>query len=178
MHAGRDAAQPAYVQSRWRPSARLRRLLFAVAPPVVAAGLGTLAARDAPAQYGRLQKPSWAPPASAFGPVWSGLYVSIGVAGWHLHPRSGRIAKVLHLSQMVTNTAWPAVFFGGRRKSASVTVIAVLDGLVVSELLALRRSDPAAAVMLLPYLGWSVFATALNVAVSAPGRPLPTVSAR
>lgn len=149
-------------------SERTRRLVFAVGPSLVAAGFGGFAARGAPETYGALRKPGWAPPAGAFGPVWTGLYATIAAAGWHMHPRAGHAEKVLHLTQMAMNTAWPAVFFAARSKPPSVALISALDVALCAELALLRRSDRTAAVLLVPYLSWSLFATGLNVSVSAP----------
>lgn len=146
----------------------LKRLTFAVAPVVAAAAVGGLASRDAPATYGRLRKPAWAPPASAFGPVWSGLYAGTALAGWLMYPQSSRRTKLLHLTQLGLNGAWPAAFFGVRDKRSSLAVIAALDTVLATEVLALRRESPAAAALLTPYLAWSGFATALNAAVSEP----------
>lgn len=145
----------------------LRRLAFAVLPVVGAAGLGGLGSRRAPATYARLDKPGWAPPASAFGPVWTSLYAAVAVAGWRTHAASPK-ARRLHLAQLALNAAWPSVFFSARRKRASVAVIAALDVLVAAEVATLRRQDPVAAALLVPYLGWCTFATALNAAVSEP----------
>lgn len=145
----------------------LRRLAFAALPVIGAAGLGGLGARSAPATYARLEKPSWAPPAQAFGPVWSVLYVAIGVAGWRAYTASPRTRR-LHLAQLALNAAWPSAFFNARDKRASLGVIALLDATVAIEVAALRREDPIAAGLLLPYLGWCGFATALNAAVGEP----------
>lgn len=147
----------------------LERLVTAVAPVAAAAGLGGLGARDAPTAYGRLRKPGWAPPAGAFGPVWSALYVGIGAAGWRLQAGGSAATKRLHLTQLALNAAWPVVFFTVRDKRASLAVIGALDAVVAAEVLRLRREDPVAAALLLPYLAWSGFATALNAAVSDPG---------
>jgi len=146
----------------------LQRLTYAVAPVVAAAGLGGLASRDAPQTYGRLRKPGWAPPASAFGPVWSGLYAATAVAGWVMYPRASKRTKVLHLTQLALNGAWPAAFFGIRDKRSSLVVIAALDTVLAAEIVSLRRQAPAAAALLTPYLAWTGFATALNTAVSEP----------
>jgi len=147
----------------------LKRLTFAVAPVVAAAALGGLASRDAPETYARLRKPSWAPPASAFGPVWSGVYAATAFAGWHLHPRASRTTRGLHLTQLALNGAWPLAFFGVRDKRRSLVVIAALDAVLTTEIARLRREDPTAAALLAPYLAWTGFATALNSAVSEPG---------
>jgi translocator protein len=142
-----------------------------VAPVAAAAGLGGLGARRAPQTYRRLRKPPWAPPSTAFGPVWSVLYVAISVAGWRLFANASRRTRSLHLTQLALNAAWPIAFFGIRDKRASLIIIALLDGALTAEVLMLRVEDPVAASLLVPYLGWSGFATALNAAVSDPGEP-------
>jgi benzodiazapine receptor len=145
-----------------------RRWIFAVAPVAAAAVLGGLGARRAPEVYSQLRKPRWAPPAAAFGPAWSALYLTIGVAGWRISESASPRTKALHLAQLALNGAWPAAFFGVRDKRAALTVIALLDLAVAAEVIRLGREDPGAAALLVPYLGWSAFATALNAAVSDP----------
>ena len=147
----------------------LARWGFSVLPVGVAAGAGGLAAKDAPKVYARLTKPRWAPPASAFGPVWSALYLTMGVAGWRLFRSASGRTKALHLVQLSLNAAWPAVFFGVRDKRSSLVIIGLLDCALAAEIASLRREDSVAASLLLPYLGWSAFATALNASVSDPG---------
>lgn len=144
-----------------------RRLLFALLPVAGAAGLGGLGSRRAPEVYARLDKPTWAPPASAFGPVWSVLYAANAVVGWRAYAASPT-ARRLHLAQLALNAAWPGVFFGARGKQASLAVIAALDATIAAEMATLRRTDPRAAALLAPYLAWCGFATALNAAVSSP----------
>jgi translocator protein len=144
------------------------RWAFSVLPVGTAAGLGGLAARDAPVVYGRLAKPSWAPPASAFGPVWSVLYLTTGIAGWKLFRTASKRTKTLHLLQLSLNAAWPALFFGVRDKRSALVVIALLDAVLAAEIASLRCEDSTAASLLLPYLAWSAFATVLNAMVSEP----------
>lgn len=144
------------------------RVGFAVLPVAAAAGFGGLASRNAPAVYQRLRKPRWAPPASAFGPVWSTLYLAIAVAGWRIYATASPMTRRLHLTQLALNGAWPAAFFGIRDKHASVAIIAALDLSLGLEIVRLRREDRDAAGLLMPYLAWCGFATALNAAVSEP----------
>jgi len=134
---------------------------------------GGLAAKDAPKVYARLTKPRWAPPASVFGPVWSILYLTNGVAGWRLLRSASRRTKTLHLVQLSLNAAWPVLFFGVRDKRSSLVVIALLDCALVAEIASLRNEDAGAASLLLPYLVWSMFATVLNAssAILAGSRP-------
>ena len=147
-----------------------RRWAFSVLPVGAAAGLGGWGARDAKHTYARLTKPTWAPPAGAFGPVWSVLYLMTGVAGWRLYRSGSGSTRFLHLAQLTLNAAWPALFFGVRDKRASLMVIALLDAALAAEILSLRDDDPAAAALLLPYLGWCGFATILNASVGDPGK--------
>lgn len=144
-----------------------RRTLFALLPVLGAAGIGALGSRSAPRTYARLDKPGWAPPAAAFGPVWTVLYATNAVVGWRAFAASPG-ARRLHLTQLALNAAWPAVFFGAREKRTSLAVIAALDATIAAEIAVLGRDDPRAAALLAPYLGWCSFATALNAAVSRP----------
>jgi tryptophan-rich sensory protein len=145
-----------------------RRALVAVGPPLVAATVGGLAARDAAETYRRMRTPRWAPPAGAFGPVWTALYALIGVAGWRLSGVRDRPALVAHLTQMGLNAAWTPLFFGARRRRAALAVSVALDLAICAEMAVLARRDPLAAGLLAPYLAWSVFATALTAAVGEP----------
>ncbi|HET9076864.1 MAG TPA: TspO/MBR family protein [Acidimicrobiales bacterium] len=144
-----------------------------VAGSLLAAGVGGLGARKAPAVYGRLDKPRWAPPASLFGPVWTALYAAMAVSLWRARradpDRSGGLAA-LHAGQLALNAAWPWAFFSARSRPASLGVIAALDVAVAAEVVVAGRRDRVAAALLVPYLGWSLFATALTVAVGDPGR--------
>lgn len=150
---------------------RRRGLAFAVAPPLLAAAIGSLGARSAPEVYARLEKPRWAPPAAAYGPVWTALYATIGVAGWRLWSRDAPAGLLrLHVGQLALNAAWPLAFFSVRDKRLSLAVIAALDFAVAAEVVAVARRDRKTAALLAPYLLWSLFATALNATVEDPGQ--------
>ena len=132
-----------------------------------AGGIGAIASIDAAAFYGTLNTPPWAPPASVFGPVWSALYVCMGVAAW-LVWRTGentRQALALFVAQLVVNALWSWVFFAWR-----LGALAFLDVLLLLVLIAAtihyfgRHSRPAAA-LLSPYILWVGFASALTWAV-------------
>lgn len=116
--------------------------------------------------YAALQTPSWAPPSSVFGPVWTVLYVMIAVAGWLLWRTAGRgPALVWWGVQLLLNLAWSPLFFGlGRYGLALVDIVALWLAIAATIVVAWRRSR-AAALLLVPYLAWVTFATALNAAV-------------
>lgn len=160
-----------YCASGYFHEMKLTRAVIAVGPPLAAAVIGSVGSRSAPTVYGRLRKPRWAPPSGVFAPVWTALYALIGFAGWRM--ADGRVpvrTQLLHGAQLTLNALWPFMFFRIGDKRASLAVIGVLDVLVALELADLVKQDKAAAAALTPYLGWSLFATALNAVVSDPGR--------
>ena len=116
--------------------------------------------------YGDLDEPSWVPPPAVIAPVWSALYVSMGVAAWRLwRAGSARTPLALHGTQLALNAAWPAAFFARRSRPTSLTIIVALDVVIAAEIATARRHDRAASALLAPYLAWTLFATALNAAV-------------
>lgn len=144
-----------------------RGLLFAVGTAAAAAGIGSLGSRRARQVYPRLDKPSWAPPAGVFGPVWTVLYAAISVAGWRLWTReAGRTVLALHVTQLALNAAWPFTFFAARNRTTALAVIAALDVTIAAEIAVAARKDRTTAALLAPYLVWSLYATALTAAVN------------
>lgn len=145
-------------------------LLFGAGTSAAAALAGSLASRRAPQVYERLRRPRWAPPAGAFGPVWTVLYAATGAAGRRLWARrAGRVAVGLHTVQLALNAAWPLAFFTARNRTAALAVIAALDAAVTAEVAVASRHDRLAAALLVPYLAWLGYATALTAAVGDPG---------
>lgn len=116
--------------------------------------------------YQALAKPSFNPPNWVFAPVWSVLYVIIGVVGartWLTLRRS--MAMRLWFAQLVFNFAWSPVFFGLRDPTAALIIILGLLISVAAFIAASWRQDRTAALLFLPYLAWVAFATALNAAI-------------
>jgi tryptophan-rich sensory protein len=99
--------------------------------------------------------------------VWSVLYTLMGIAAW-LAWRAGatRGLLALYVVQLVANALWSWLFFGVHRGGAAFVDILVLIVLVVATLVGFWRVRTLAGVLLLlPYLGWIGFASALNFAV-------------
>ena len=135
----------------------------------LAAGLAAIASVDAPTFYEELAKPQWAPPSSLFGPVWTVLYVLMGVAAWLVWRERGfsgaPMALTLFLIQLVANALWSWLFFAWRQGMFAFVDIVVLAVLVALTVVTFWRVRPLAGALLLPYLAWVVYAAELNYRV-------------
>lgn len=133
-----------------------------------AAAIGALASADAGAFYQQLTRPAWAPPGWLFAPVWSLLYCLMGIAAWlvwRVHGFSrARLALTLFVVQLVANALWTWLFFAWRQGAGAFVEILVLDALIVATVFAFWRRHRLAAALLVPYLAWVIFATALTLA--------------
>lgn len=142
-----------------------------VAAVGAAAGIGGLASRDAAEYYASLDRPSWSPPAGVFGPVWGVLYGAMATAAWMVG-REGperpdvRRALALYGAQLAVNAAWTPIFFGARRPRLAAADVVALLGLLAATVVAFWRVRPAAGALMLPYLLWVAYATALNLAIA------------
>lgn len=98
------------------------------------------------------------------------LYGLIGFSGWRMVAAGVRRRTwVLHGLQLAMNASWSPLFFGVRDKRAALILVAALDLTVTAEIADLASQDRTAALGLVPYLGWSLFATVLTASVSDPG---------
>ncbi|WP_279222904.1 TspO/MBR family protein [Stutzerimonas kunmingensis] len=134
----------------------------------VAAALGAWASQDAPAFYAQLDKPSWAPPAGVFGPAWTALYLMMALAAWLVwRVRGFRTAPRtlgLYLVQLAANALWSWLFFGWHLGAAAFVEVLVLWALIAATIAAFWKVKKFAALLLVPYLAWVTFASALTYA--------------
>lgn len=134
-----------------------------------ASAVGAVASIQAKSFYGQLVQPSWAPPASVFGPVWTVLYALMAIAAWLVWRsggfRANRTALSLFLTQLALNALWSWLFFAWHHGAWAFADIIVLWSLIVATLISFWRVRPLAGALLIPYLLWVSFASALNYAV-------------
>lgn len=134
-----------------------------------ASAIGAVASVQAGAFYGQLAQPSWAPPASVFGPVWTVLYALMAIAAWLVWRQGGmranRTALSLFVIQLVLNALWSWLFFAWHLGGLAFAEIVVLWVLVAATVLSFWRTHPLAGALLTPYLAWVGFASVLNYRV-------------
>ena len=134
-----------------------------------AAAIGALGSANAGPFYGQLARPGWAPPAWLFGPVWTALYLLIGIAAWLAWRKGGlrgaRTGLALFLVQLAANALWSWLFFAWRQGAWAFADILLLWLLIAGTLVSFARLDRIAALLLAPYLAWVSFACALSYSV-------------
>jgi len=148
----------------------LIRLIACFALCFAVAGLGALATTPKIATwYAALNKPSFTPPNYVFPIAWNILYALMAVSLWRLW-QAGEIgmrnrAITLFLLQLAVNLAWSWIFFGAESIRGGLATILALDLLVIWTIYAAWQVDRIAAALLLPYLLWIGYATALNAGI-------------
>jgi translocator protein len=142
-------------------------LLFWAALPLLVGG-GFCSLFQPGEWYAQLAKPTWNPPSWVFGPVWTVLYILMGVAAWLVWDRwrgDARTALALFVVQLAFNAGWSAMFFGLQAPGLAFGWILVLWALIVATTIAFWRLRTVAGVLLLPYLAWVTFAAVLNFTI-------------
>lgn len=140
-------------------------LVFWLGLSFAAAAVGSVASVNAGSFYAELVRPAWSPPGWLFGPVWSALYLLMGIAAWLVWRNRGKMPVAwplgLFVVQLVANAAWSWLFFVWREGAWAFAEIVVLWILILATTLAFRKVRPLAGLLLLPYLTWVAFATVL-----------------
>lgn len=118
--------------------------------------------------YATLALPTWHPPSWLFAPVWVGLYVLIGIAGWLVSrepgvaPAERRLTWGVFALQAVLDLAWTPLFFGLHSPGWAFLDICLLWPAVLWTTLRFGRLRPLAGWLLVPYVLWVSFALVLN----------------
>jgi benzodiazapine receptor len=119
--------------------------------------------------YAALVKPDWLPPNSWFAPVWTALYVLMGIAAWMIwrerYHRGRGMAMAAYTIQLLLNAAWAPMFFGLKNIGLGLFVVVALWLTIGWTMREFARIRAAAAWILLPYLLWVSVATAMNLAI-------------
>ncbi|MEW5923169.1 MAG: TspO/MBR family protein [Candidatus Zixiibacteriota bacterium] len=141
---------------------------------VIAVGLclavGFISGRSVPGEwYQELAKPTWTPPNWIFAPVWTILYIAMGIAAWLVWRQSGFATAAIPLSvfllQLLLNGLWSWFFFGMRNPGLAFADIIILWLAILATMILFWMRQAAAGILILPYLVWVSYASALNFAI-------------
>jgi tryptophan-rich sensory protein len=118
--------------------------------------------------YATLVHPWWTPPNWVFGPVWTVLYVLMGVSAalvWQTGKKGRWLALSLFFFHLLVNAAWSLVFFGLEDPVSALLIIKSLWLLIVVLMVVFWRFSRTAVYVLIPYLLWVTYATSLNLGI-------------
>jgi tryptophan-rich sensory protein len=160
------SAEPA--QPTWR-----RRVtdVALVATPLVVGGASSLFTMDGlRVWYRTIERPAWNPPDWVFGPVWTTLYVMMGIALVQVVRSDGdRVARQVGIGlfglQLVLNFGWSWIFFTNHDLGGALLEILALWLAIAATIAAFARVRRSAAALLVPYLAWTTFATVLTATI-------------
>jgi tryptophan-rich sensory protein len=149
----------------------LIKTIFCVLLCLSAGGIGsTFTASAIPEWYATLNKPSFSPPNWLFAPIWTFLYILMGLSAalvWQKGLRNPQVrtALVVFLIQLTLNMIWPAIFFGFRSLIFGLVDILFLWAMILVTIARFSKVSIPAAALLIPYILWVTFASGLNLGI-------------
>jgi len=145
------------------------KLIISLVMPQVAGLIGSLfTVSQIAGWYAELEKPSFNPPSWVFGPVWTVLYILMGVAFYFLWLHKDTISKklqILFVIQLCLNALWSALFFFVHNPLIAYIDIILMWIMIVALIFDTRKIDRKISWLLVPYLVWVTFASFLNLAI-------------
>jgi translocator protein len=147
------------------------KLIISIAIPLIIGGTsGFFTATGVESWYQTINKPSWNPPGWIFGPVWTTLYVLMGIAlflVWKADasPELKKIAIILFAVQLALNFCWSFIFFYQQQPGWALVEIIVMWAFILFTIFAFAQVNKTAAWLLVPYISWVSFAVILNYTI-------------
>ena len=144
------------------------KIIISISVCILVGVIGSLATQTTVDNwYVHLNKPFWSPPNWIFAPVWTILFIMMGIAAgliWHkgFYHKWVKTAMYHFVFQLLLNAFWSILFFGFKQPFVALLNIIVLLILIALTIKWFRVVDKRAAILLVPYITWVLFATALN----------------
>ncbi len=130
---------------------------------------GLLTRREIPGWYASLRKPSFNPPNWIFGPIWTALYILMGVAAWFVWSQPVSQLRTYAIAwfviQLTLNFFWSLIFFRWHAIAGALGELGFLWLAILATMVLFWELHPLAGWLLAPYLAWVSFATALNLGI-------------
>jgi benzodiazapine receptor len=147
------------------------KLVVSIVACQAAGAIGSVfTAPNIPTWYAALEKPFFTPPSWLFAPAWITLYLLMAIAAfliWRkgLGEEGVKCALTVFLVQLVLNALWSVVFFGLQSPLYGMVVILAMWIAILLTIIKFFRLSAAAGSLMLPYILWVTFASALNIAI-------------
>lgn len=126
--------------------------------------------KSIPIWYGGLKKPSFNPPDWLFGPAWTILYLLMGASAYlvleaGLGNPGAQISLVVFGVQLALNVLWSIIFFARKSLKGGLAIILILWMAILLTIISFFQVSVLAAMLLVPYILWTSFATLLNYSI-------------
>lgn len=147
------------------------KFIIAVAIPLLVGSLsGFFTVTGVESWYQTIEKPSWNPPNWIFGPVWTTLYIMIGIALFLVWKEDTseelkKIAFNLFAVQLILNFFWSFIFFTQQQPGWALVEIIAMWFFILMTIFAFAQVNKTAAWLLVPYISWVSFAIILNYTI-------------
>lgn len=145
-----------------------KRLIISLVLPQLAGLAGAIFTAPAiPHWYAGLVKPSFSPPNWLFGPAWLALYLLMGLSVYLIWQKSeenkrAKVAGRIFWAHLFFNALWSPLFFGLQNPILGLLDIILIWIFIIILIIKFYKIDRRASFLLMPYLAWVSFATALN----------------
>lgn len=147
------------------------KLIIALLLPLLAGAIGSaFTFTGVESWYQTISKPSFNPPNWIFGPVWTTLYILMGVSLyliWNkgLKDKFIKNSFILFLIHLVLNSLWSIVFFGLENPGLALVVIIILWLMILVLIIRFYKINKISSYLLIPYILWVSFASILNYSI-------------
>lgn len=153
-----------------RGKINLKALLIFILIPILVGYLSSMLTVDTFEAYQQLEKPGFSPPGWIFGPVWTLLYILMGIASYRIYMygikrKDVKVALFIYFLQLFFNFIWSIIFFRWQMRGLAYIEILILGALILLTIDKFYKIDKTAGILLIPYILWVAFASVLNLSI-------------
>lgn len=144
------------------------KLILCILLPLLVGGVsGFFTSQSIPNWYVYLNKPSFNPPDYLFGPVWTLIYIIMGISFYLIlnKPKVNWLLVGIFITQLILNFFWSFIFFNSHNLGLALVEIIILWASILTMIILFYKTNKWAAVLNIPYLLWVSFATLLNYSI-------------
>ena len=146
------------------------KLIISVLIPLIIGFLGSFfTASSVDSWYTTINKPSFNPPGWIFAPVWTTLYILIGLSFYlvwkKIFGEERKKVIIVYSMQLLLNLLWSVLFFGLRSPLLGLIDIIILIAFIIANTIIFYKISKTAGYLLIPYLLWVSFASVLNFSI-------------
>jgi tryptophan-rich sensory protein len=144
------------------------KLILCILLPLLVGGVsGFFTSQSIPNWYVYLNKPSFNPPNYLFGPVWTLLYILMGISFYLVinKPNISWLLVGIFITQIILNFFWSFIFFNAHNLGLALFEIVLLWASILAMIILFYKTNKWAAILNIPYLLWVSFATLLNYSI-------------